>query len=77
MTNKQAFIIGISFIIGLIIHGLIVQEKYQLVHDGKTLTKINTRTGDAYLFMKESEKVWLKKLDWHIVGKPEDPKTEQ
>jgi hypothetical protein len=78
MTNKQAFIIGISFIIGLIIHGFIVQEKYQLFDDGKGLSKINTRTGDTYLFMRESEKVWLKKQDWHLLPvKIEEPKAEQ
>ena len=47
MTNKQAFIIGICFIIGLVIHGFIIQEKYQLTDSDGYLTKINTQTGET------------------------------
>lgn len=62
MTNKQAFIIGISFIIGLIIHGFIVQEKYQLAIYGKDLFRVNTRTGEASIF--DENPYHLNNLDW-------------
>ncbi len=62
MTNKQAFIIGISFIIGLIIHGFIVQEKYQLAIYGKDLFRLNTRSGEASIF--EDNAYHLEDADW-------------
>ena len=73
MTNKQAFIIGISFIIGLIVHGFIVQEKYQIALHGKDLFKINTRTGEASIF--DVGVRHLSNSDWHLLPlKEEDQK---
>ena len=64
MTNKQAFIIGICIIIGLVIHGFIIQEKYQLTDSNGYLTKINTQTGEAFA-LHEGNKIWeFKDLEW-------------
>ena len=79
MTNKQAFIIGISFIIGLIVHGFIVQEKYQLSESENMLNKINTKTGEVFTYKHNifnPSKLYYGEWIPLPLPKPEEPKAE-
>lgn len=57
MKSTQAIIIGICIIIGLVMHGYITKESFQIAPSGELTIKLNKQTGETFIYAPPSDAI--------------------